>query len=220
MTRRQRTRRQRHRQQRRTRKQRLQKQKGGAEFVTRADEWAGRVRQHREQFVMEPDTVTPSTYVFDQLKVDSLAIPSRKKLQDNLSEREENFELNMEIYKSPDLRILGRALQTTLGPVFEMNPTSTYTPSNFTEMIQSAISPERIEQNSDMLTMMTAVEKALRQAAGDRSTTFNSIEQVNDRAYPLYIWYLVMNMPEEEEVPILMEQPTIPAPQVPSETTE
>ena len=219
MARRQRTRRQRHKQQRRTRRQRRH-QKGGAEVVTRADEWAGRVRKHREQFAMEPDTVTPPTYVFDQLKVDSLAIPSRKKLQDDLSEREEGFELNMEIYKSPDLRILGRALQTTLEPLFEVNPTSRYTPNNFTEMIQAATSPERIEQNSDMLTMMTAVENALRETAGDRSATFTSIDQVNDKAYPLYIWYLLMNMPEEEEIPILMEQPTIPAPQVPSAITE
>lgn len=157
--------------------------------------------------------------MFEQLKDKNLTLPPPRRGKDDTTEREEPFVIQIEQFNSPDVRILGRALQAALAPFFEQIPPSVCTPAAFVNMIQTAIQGEHIEQNADILAMMTVVEKALIDLAGDKESTFTSIETADKTSFPLYIWYLVMNMPDEasvEEVPILLA--STPVQEVPSAT--
>ena len=191
-------------------------------MVTSLNEWVAAVKEHRKQFVTESDALETREYVFEQLRDKNLVIPPPKRTAENATERDEPFVIQIEQYNSPDIRVLGRALQTALAPFFERMPPSICTPNSFIDMIKEAIQGERLEHNADILSMMSVVEKTLLGLAAEKDSTFVSIETADKASFPLYIWYLVMNMPAEdtvEEVPILMATP-IPAQEVPAATAE
>ena len=211
MARRHRTRRQRRKQKRRT----LRQQRGG-DMVTSLNEWIDAVKKHRNEFVTAPDAIEAKEYTFEQLKDKNLALPPPKKEGNGTSEREAPFIVPFEQYIDTDLRILGRALQAGMREFFPQTPLSILTPTTCMTAIRAK---EGDAQFADLIDMLTTFEKALIGVAGDRASTFTAIQTADKTSFPLYIWYLMMNMPEEEsveEVPILLAPTQVQ--EVPSET--
>jgi hypothetical protein len=208
------------RRQRRTQKRRTRRTQRGGDVVTNIGDWVDRVSKHRAGMMEKKG------YVFDELKDEALAIPVRKKTEQGDSEIEQPFELLIESLSNPDLRVIGRALRTSMDPIFDQVPSSRFTSENFATMIATIITPEHIADYAELLTTFTVTEQALRKLSSGNSGTFVSIDSAGEDTYPLYIWYLIMNMPPVDDegsdmAPILGEESApIQAPQVPAATTE
>ena len=181
-------------------------------MVTDFGEWIQRVGKVRKELVISPDSKNIPSYNFGKLISDDLTLPPQKvDLETNITEISTNWELNKFPYEPKDIRAIGNAVKEAIFIPFAQtagHDLAECSIKEFQNFITIAISPEYVEANSDSLTYLSALEKALRDAANEPSGNVLSVTTNDVSTYPLYSWYLVMNLPIDggEVVPVLIDQ--------------
>lgn len=196
MARRHRTRRARGGKRRLSRKQR--RQRGGA-VPTGIDDWRTALEPIRSQF---KDTVDsrrgsePVVYTFANLKQGELTLPPKRRADEaSPTEVESTWNLEGIPYETKDVRDIGTSIRGFLSQYIDGGDVSNFTEATFTNMV-SQLRADIGGDGEKTLLMLTDVETALRGGTGV-STDIDGTAN-----YPLYTWYLVMNV-EGEPVPLL-----------------
>lgn len=167
-------------------------------------EWITRVAQKRKGSVISEDSKEIPSYDFGKLVSDDLAIPPQTvDSAKNMSETSTNWTLEEFPYDPKDIRAIGTSVQTAIFTPFAQSAghdLAECSIEEFQEFIKIAISPEYSEANSDSLAYLSALENALRRFAreGTDDTLAFSVIKNDIHDYPLYTWYLVMNLLKKE----------------------
>jgi len=139
-------------------------------------------------------------YTFGDLIKDDLTLPPIvKDTQSGVTEKADRFSLVGFPSEPNDIRNIGRGILQILAPLMVQNSPESIKPGQFREFIERA----ETFSNEDSLTYMILAEQLLR-----TSETYIDLKDV--KSYPLFIWFLIMNLPQEsadngdqESVPFL-----------------
>lgn len=219
MARKHRTRKMRGRQRRRTR--RLAQQRGGDQpTVTSLDEWRKRVAAKIDELKRRESEQGGATYTFKDLASPELMLPDYKYntldvMEGGVSSEQKTTVIREDPFYIPygedseDIRAIGAGLKELIQQAFQEAPDiGSVTPAAFREL--AALLAKQAEEDKEYkqtVTNMQGVENTLRESEGVLIT--------DSAAYPLYIWFLLMNTTVEPR-PI----PSKPVPQEPAAPAE
>lgn len=180
-----------------------------------------------EELKRQSSANIPPIYPFGELTSEELLLPKytfddktivvdgSEQVQHGSRIAEPAFELPFDDIATKDIRAIGANIRTLITDSFD----NTVQLTMLNKMAFLSII-NLLKQNADdegyrkSLAHMLRVENALREAAD-----LSVIEDLGaESAYPLFIWYLVMNL-QVEEMPLLEKVPT-PVPQEPAEPAQ
>jgi len=143
-------------------------------------------------------------YSFAEFKKEAFALPPRKKdMKEGAREMiidEQIFNMPIE-YAPSDVRAIGSAIMGVMQPMFGEGGAEKFTTQDFIQKMLVAQQGEHAAANESSIALMQTIERSLR---GDNEQPV--INLADAKEFPLLIWYLVMNLPqesEEKDVPIL-----------------
>jgi hypothetical protein len=192
---------------RQQRKRRLtRKQRGGA--ASNVSAWLKELENERTLFKgsIDPDRGSMEiTYPFAKLKSQSLTLSPPSSTSPNAQATEKDDAWHIDVpFATKDIRAIAAQIRGFIGQYIEGGDVSTLTERQYIDLL-GRLSAET--QTQEYVNMLTVVETVLRRTP---------IEINNEKEFPMYFWYLMVNAdPETDAAPILIQTAEPPTPDQP-----